>query len=77
MHNGHDARTQAVIAHAKPKANTHTREVTRETLPEDVQTLIDMGAAAVFPPGTVIPDAALSLLERLNRKLGYAQRAAE
>ncbi|MCX7348459.1 MAG: methylmalonyl-CoA mutase [Alphaproteobacteria bacterium] len=45
--------------------------------PEDVQTLIDMGAAAVFPPGTVIPDAALSLLERLNRKLGYAQRAAE
>ncbi|CAB4146573.1 hypothetical protein UFOVP1157_57 [uncultured Caudovirales phage] len=40
MHNGHDARTQAVIAHAKPKANTHTREVTRETLPEDVQTLL-------------------------------------
>ena len=45
--------------------------------PEDVQTLIDMGAAAVFPPGTVIPEAALSLLERLNQKLGYAQRAAE
>ena len=44
--------------------------------PEDVQTLLDMGAAAVFPPGTVIPDAALSLLERLNQKLGYAQRAA-
>ena len=43
--------------------------------PEDVQTLIDMGAAAVFPPGTVIPDAALALLERLNQKLGYAQRA--
>ena len=45
--------------------------------PEDVQTLLDMGAAAVFPPGTVIPDAALALLERLNQKLGYAQRAAE
>ncbi len=45
--------------------------------PEDVQTLIDMGAAAVFPPGTVIPDAALALLDRLNQKLGYAQRAAE
>ena len=45
--------------------------------PEDVQTLIEMGAAAVFPPGTVIPDAALALLERLNQKLGYAQRAAE
>ncbi len=45
--------------------------------PEDVQTLLDMGAAAVFPPGTVIPDAALALLDRLNLKLGYAQRAAE
>ncbi len=45
--------------------------------PEDVQTLLDMGAAAVFPPGTVIPDAALSLLDRLNQRLGYAQKAAE
>jgi methylmalonyl-CoA mutase len=45
--------------------------------PEDVQTLLDMGAAAVFPPGTVIPDAALALLDRLNLKLGYAQKAAE
>jgi methylmalonyl-CoA mutase len=45
--------------------------------PEDVQTLLEMGAAAVFPPGTVIPDAALALLDRLNLKLGYAQRAAE
>ena len=45
--------------------------------PEDVQTLLDMGAAAVFPPGTVIPDAALALLERLNQRLGYAQRSAE
>jgi methylmalonyl-CoA mutase len=45
--------------------------------PEDVQRLMDMGATAVFPPGTVIPDAALALLERLNQRLGYAQRAAE
>ncbi len=45
--------------------------------PEDVQTLLEMGAAAVFPPGTVIPDAALALLDRLNLKLGYAQKAAE
>jgi methylmalonyl-CoA mutase len=41
--------------------------------PEDVQTLKDMGAAAVFLPGTVIPDAALALLEQLNRRLGFAQ----
>ncbi len=45
--------------------------------PEDVQTLKDMGAAAVFLPGTVIPDAALALLEHLNKRLGYAQRMAE
>jgi methylmalonyl-CoA mutase len=45
--------------------------------PEDVQTLIDAGAAAVFPPGTVIPEAARQLLDRLNERLGYAQRAAE
>ena len=45
--------------------------------PEDVQALLDMGAAAVFPPGTVIPDAALALLTQLNERLGYAQKAAE
>ena len=45
--------------------------------PEDVPALLAMGAAAVFPPGTVIPDAALALLERLNLHLGYAQKAAE
>jgi methylmalonyl-CoA mutase len=41
--------------------------------PEDVKTLKDMGAAAVFLPGTVIPDAALALLEQLNKRLGFAQ----
>jgi methylmalonyl-CoA mutase len=45
--------------------------------PADVAALKEMGAAAVFPPGTVIPDAARALLEQLNRKLGYAQKAAE
>jgi methylmalonyl-CoA mutase len=42
--------------------------------PEDVQKLRDMGAAAVFPPGTVIPEAAQELLEALSAHLGYAQR---
>jgi methylmalonyl-CoA mutase len=41
--------------------------------PEDVQTLLDMGAAAVFPPGTNIPEAAAKLIDKLNLKLGYAQ----
>ena len=36
--------------------------------PDDVQTLLDMGAAAVFPPGTVIADSALDLLTRLREQ---------
>ncbi len=42
--------------------------------PEDVPTLIGMGAAAVFPPGTVIPEAAMALLEQINQQLGFTQR---
>ena len=45
--------------------------------PQDFQTLIDMGAAVIFPPGTVIADAAVRLLTKLNAKLGYSQEAAE
>ncbi|NUP30783.1 MAG: methylmalonyl-CoA mutase [Streptomycetaceae bacterium] len=40
--------------------------------PADVQPLLDMGAAAVFPPGTVISDAAVDLLKRLYDQLGHA-----
>ena len=40
-----------------------------------VQTLIDMGAAAVYPPGSVIADTAIDLIEKLNQRLGYAQKA--
>ncbi|WP_320775927.1 methylmalonyl-CoA mutase [Streptomyces sp. CRN 30] len=39
--------------------------------PQDVSTLLEMGAAAVFPPGTVIPDAAYDLVERLASGLGH------
>ncbi|SEP77373.1 heterodimeric methylmalonyl-CoA mutase large subunit precursor [Streptomyces sp. yr375] len=39
--------------------------------PQDVPTLLEMGAAAVFPPGTVIPDAAHDLVERLAGDLGH------
>ncbi|HWQ86800.1 methylmalonyl-CoA mutase [Brevundimonas sp.] len=42
--------------------------------PSDVQTLIDMGAAAVYPPGSVIADTAIDLIEKLNQRLGYAQK---
>ncbi|RAK56431.1 methylmalonyl-CoA mutase [Phenylobacterium deserti] len=43
--------------------------------PEDFQALEEMGVAAVFTPGTVIPQAAVTVLERLNEELGFAQDA--
>ncbi|TBW41024.1 methylmalonyl-CoA mutase [Siculibacillus lacustris] len=46
--------------------------------PQDFQALIDAGAAAIFPPGTVIAEAAIKLIHDLNVKLGYAEaKAAE
>ncbi|SPE47834.1 Methylmalonyl-CoA mutase large subunit [Streptomyces netropsis] len=39
--------------------------------PQDIATLREMGAAAVFPPGTVIPDAAHDLLKTLAGVLGH------
>jgi len=44
--------------------------------PQDFQALIDFGAAAIFPPGTVIADAAIKLIADLNAKLGYGPAAA-
>lgn len=41
--------------------------------PADVQPLLDMGAAAVYPPGSVIAETAVDLIEKLNQRLGYAQ----
>ncbi len=39
--------------------------------PQDYPALYDAGAAAVFPPGTVIHEAASDLLDRLADQLGY------
>ncbi|MES2343621.1 MAG: methylmalonyl-CoA mutase [Pseudomonadota bacterium] len=41
--------------------------------PEDFQALRDAGVAAIFTPGTVVPEAAIEVLDRLNEQLGYAQ----
>ncbi|MGD9981694.1 MAG: methylmalonyl-CoA mutase [Hyphomonadaceae bacterium] len=43
--------------------------------PDDIETLKQMGAAAVYPPGGVIAEIAQDLLSALNQKLGYAQPA--
>jgi methylmalonyl-CoA mutase len=42
--------------------------------PEDVPVLRSAGAAAVFPPGTPVTDAARRVLDALNLHLGYQQR---
>ena len=39
--------------------------------PKDYQYLIEMGAAAVFGPGTIIPNAAKTVLEKIYKQLGY------
>jgi methylmalonyl-CoA mutase len=44
--------------------------------PQDVPALIAAGATAVYPPGTVIAEAAVDLIDALSRQLGYAPRAA-
>jgi methylmalonyl-CoA mutase len=41
--------------------------------PEDYSALRDAGVAAIFPPGAVVPEAAIEVLDRLNEALGYAQ----
>jgi methylmalonyl-CoA mutase len=45
--------------------------------PQDYEALKAAGAEAIFPPGTVIAEAAGALLDTLNRRLGHAKAAAE
>jgi methylmalonyl-CoA mutase len=45
--------------------------------PQDYEELERAGAEVIFPPGTVIAEAAEALLRRLNRRLGHEQAAAE
>jgi methylmalonyl-CoA mutase len=44
--------------------------------PQDYEALYAAGARAIFPPGTVIPDAAVDLLRKLNDVLGHSTQAA-
>ena len=47
---------------------------------EDVTEFVRLkqaGAEAIFPPGTVIAEAAEELVKSLNRRLGHAREAAE
>ena len=44
--------------------------------PQDFDALYAMGVKAIFPPGTVIADAAVDLMKKLNEALGYSGKAA-
>ena len=45
--------------------------------PQDYEALYAAGAEAIFPPGTVIAQAAEQLIDKLNRRLGHEREAAE
>jgi methylmalonyl-CoA mutase len=43
--------------------------------PQDYDALYQAGAEAIFPPGTVISDAAEELIHKLNARLGHSEAA--
>ena len=45
--------------------------------PQDYDALYAAGASAIYPPGTVIAEAAVDLINQLNARLGYSKEAAE
>jgi methylmalonyl-CoA mutase len=45
--------------------------------PQDYDALYKSGAEAIFPPGTVISEAAEELIRKLNVRLGHSSEAAE
>lgn len=45
--------------------------------PQDYDALTKSGAEAIFPPGTVIADAAEELIRKLSVRLGHSSEAAE
>ncbi|MEW6768537.1 MAG: methylmalonyl-CoA mutase [Pseudomonadota bacterium] len=45
--------------------------------PQDYDALYKAGAEAIFPPGTVISEAAEELIRKLNVRLGHSSAAAE
>ena len=40
--------------------------------PQDYDALYQAGAEAIFPPGTVVADAAEDLIRKLNERLGHS-----
>ncbi len=73
---GHLALTPALKSALGKVSMGHAMIVVGGVIPEqDFAPLRAAGADAIFPPGTVIPEAAQSLIEQLNERLGFTQRA--
>lgn len=63
-----------------PKLQAELKKFNREDMmivvggvipPQDFEKLLSMGVTAIFGPGTVIPEAALMLVEKLNQARNY------
>jgi methylmalonyl-CoA mutase len=71
---GHLALTPELIGELKARGRGELMVVLGGVIPpDDVQALLDMGVSCVFGPGVPIAEAAISVLETLNLRLGYAQ----
>ena len=71
---GHLTLVPALNASLREKGRGDIMVVVGGVIPEqDFEALREMGASAIFPPGTMIPEAAEQLLNDLNEKFGYAQ----
>ncbi len=71
---GHMTLVPALRAALEAEGRSDIMIVVGGVIPEqDFEALREMGAAAIFPPGTIIPEAATQLLDDLNVQLGYAQ----
>ena len=72
---GHLTLAPALIAELKKLGREDIMVVVGGVIPPaDVQPLLDAGVAAVYPPGSVVAETAADLIEKLNQRLGYAQK---
>jgi methylmalonyl-CoA mutase len=72
---GHLTLAPALIAELKKLGREDIMVVVGGVIPPaDVQPLLDAGVAAVYPPGSVVAETAIDLIEKLNQRLGYAQK---
>jgi methylmalonyl-CoA mutase len=74
---GHLTLVPALKAALEAESRPDIMIVVGGVIPEqDWPELLAAGASAIFPPGTVIAEAAVKLIDELNGRLGYVGKAA-